>query len=484
MYVYFDSSWIDSSPATANTYNLPTATSSVLGGVKVGNNLSIDPVTGVLSAENSYSLPTASDLVLGGVKVGNNLSIDPVTGVLSAGNSYNLPTATSSVLGGVKVDASSITIDAGGIISVPAVASIGISNGIAQLGSDGKLAASQIPTSLSGAIVFKGTWDAATNTPTLADGVGTNGWEYTVSVGGTQNLGSGNITFVAGDYIIYNGTIWQRIPSTTIAEAGTLTGTTLNATVVNSSLTTVGTLTHLTVTNDINGSVTGNAGTVTNGVVTTGTYADPIWITSLAASKVGLGNVTNESKATMFASPTFTGTVTGVTATHVGLDNVTNESKATMFASPTFTGTVTGVTATHVGLGNVTNESKATMFSSPAFTGIVTGVTATRINPRTSSGATYLTLTPNIADFDQYNITDQNGTLTVAAPTGTPVDGNKLMFRIFTTTAGSAITWNATYTVIGTALPTVTVTNKTIYIGCIYNAANTRWDVIAVATQL
>ena len=68
-------------------------------------------------------------------------------------------------------------------------------------------------------------------------------------------------------------------------------------------------------------------------------------------------------------SPTFTGTVGGITATMVGLGNVTNESKATMFSSPTFTGTVSGVTATHVGLGNVTNESKATMFSSPTFTG-------------------------------------------------------------------------------------------------------------------
>jgi hypothetical protein len=39
---------------------------------------------------------------------------------------------------------------------------------------------------------------------------------------------------------------------------------------------------------------------------------------------------------------------------------------------PTFTGTVSGVTATHVGLGNVDNESKATMFSDPTFTGDVT----------------------------------------------------------------------------------------------------------------
>ena len=40
-----------------------------------------------------------------------------------------------------------------------------------------------------------------------------------------------------------------------------------------------------------------------------------------------------------------------------------------MFTDPTFTGTVSGVTATHVGLGNVTNESKATMFTDPTFTG-------------------------------------------------------------------------------------------------------------------
>jgi len=40
---------------------------------------------------------------------------------------------------------------------------------------------------------------------------------------------------------------------------------------------------------------------------TLGSYANPTWITSLAASKVGLGNVTNESKATMFTTPTFTG---------------------------------------------------------------------------------------------------------------------------------------------------------------------------------
>jgi hypothetical protein len=63
--------------------------------------------------------------------------------------------------------------------------------------------------------------------------------------------------------------------------------------------------------------------------------------------------------------------------TALGLGNVTNESKATMFSNPTFTGTVSGVTAAHVGLGSVTNESKATMFSNPAFTGVPIAPTAT-----------------------------------------------------------------------------------------------------------
>ena len=59
---------------------------------------------------------------------------------------------------------------------------------------------------------FVSTWNATTNVPVLADGVGTNGYYHLVEVGGTINLGSGNITFVIGDKAIYNGTIWQREP--------------------------------------------------------------------------------------------------------------------------------------------------------------------------------------------------------------------------------------------------------------------------------
>ena len=104
----------------------------------------------------------------------------------------------------------------------------------------------------------------------------------------------------------------------------------------------------------------GPAGPGSGDVSTLSLYSDPAWITSLAASKVGLGNVTNESKATMFASPTFTGTVAGVTATMVGLGNVTNESKATMFSSPTFVTPVLGTPASG-NLGSCTVDGTNTV---------------------------------------------------------------------------------------------------------------------------
>lgn len=49
-------------------------------------------------------------------------------------------------------------------------------------------------------------------------------------------------------------------------------------------------------------SVSGNAGTVTNGVVTTGSYADPAWITSINGSKVSGGITGNAGTATKLAT--------------------------------------------------------------------------------------------------------------------------------------------------------------------------------------
>jgi hypothetical protein len=60
---------------------------------------------------------------------------------------------------------------------------------------------------------YQGTWNATTNTPTLADGTGTASFFYRCVVAGTVNFGSGNITFSVGDDVYYSGTVWQRIPA-------------------------------------------------------------------------------------------------------------------------------------------------------------------------------------------------------------------------------------------------------------------------------
>lgn len=58
----------------ANNYTLPAATTTTLGGIIVGDRLSIDD-TGKLVATYTYTLPTASSSVLGGVKIGSNITL-------------------------------------------------------------------------------------------------------------------------------------------------------------------------------------------------------------------------------------------------------------------------------------------------------------------------------------------------------------------------------------------------------------------------
>ncbi len=65
---------------------------------------------------------------------------------------------------------------------------------------------------VSGAQTYIGAWNASTNTPSLADGVGSSGDYYAVSVAGSINLGSGVINFSIGDKVVYGTTdVWERI---------------------------------------------------------------------------------------------------------------------------------------------------------------------------------------------------------------------------------------------------------------------------------
>ena len=88
----------------------------------------------------------------------------------------------------------------------------GTANGYASLDSAGKVPYTQLPASI---MSYLGTWNATTNnSPTLADGTGDAGDLYRVATAGSQNLGSGSITYGVGDYVIYNGSTWEKSDST------------------------------------------------------------------------------------------------------------------------------------------------------------------------------------------------------------------------------------------------------------------------------
>jgi hypothetical protein len=66
---------------------------------------------------------------------------------------------------------------------------------------------------VSGALIYKGAWNASTNTPTLSSGIGTKGEYYVVSVAGNTNL-DGITDWQVNDWAIFNGLVWQKIDNT------------------------------------------------------------------------------------------------------------------------------------------------------------------------------------------------------------------------------------------------------------------------------
>jgi hypothetical protein len=167
-------------------------------------------------------------------------------------------------------------------------------------------------------------------------------------------------------------------------------------------------------------------------------------------------------------------------ASGAGVSSGTTNNIAKYIGATTLGNSLIFDTNTSIGIG--TSTPTATL--DVAGNGKFVVVDSTRVNPRVISVADAASITPNVAVGDQYNITALAQALTINAPVGVPVDGNKLTIRLLDNGTNRALTWNSTYTVIGTVLPTSTTANKMSYIGCIYNSADTRWDVIAVTTQV
>ena len=117
-----------------------------------------------------------------------------------------------------------------------------------QTGNSGKYLTTNGTTTSWGSIAggglsYQGTWNASTNSPTLASSVGTNGYYYIVGTAGSTNL-NGITDWQIGDWLLFNGSVWQKIDqselvtSITSADASivvTTTGSTVDLSVSQTS---------------------------------------------------------------------------------------------------------------------------------------------------------------------------------------------------------------------------------------------------------
>jgi trimeric autotransporter adhesin len=172
-------------------------------------------------------------------------------------------------------------------------------------------------------------------------------------------------------------------------------------------------------------SVTGNSNTVTNGVYTTGSYADPTWITSLAGSKI-TGAISGQAGSVANALTAGTGISYSAGTTYDGSAAITISNSApdqtvvlTSGTGISASGTYPSFTITNTAPDQVVSLAAGTGISTsgtyPSFT--VTNTAPDQVVSLTGAGTTSVSGTyPNftITSNDQYA-----GTVTSVSGTGT-----------------------------------------------------------------
>lgn len=267
----------------------------------------------------------------------------------------------------------------------------GAANGLATLDGSGKLTTAQIPAALVGALQFQGTWNANTNTPTLASGVGVTGQFYKVSTSGSTTI-DGISQWNANDLIMFDGTVWDKVDglsSEVLSVAGRTGAVTLAVADVSgaaplASPTFTGTPASVTAAVDTNTTqiattafVLAQAASATPIVDGTGAVG-----TSTRYARGDHVHPTDTTRAAL-ASPTFTGTPAAPTA---AVDTNTTQLASTAFvlaqaasATPLIDGTAAVGTSTRFARGDHVHPTDTTRaaLASPTFTGTPAAPTAT-----------------------------------------------------------------------------------------------------------
>lgn len=174
----------------------------------------------------------------------------------------------------------------------------------------------------------------------------------------------------------------------------------------------------------------------------------------------------------------------GVGAT--GATGPTGPTGATGPTGPTGATGATGVVNAWPGAGVPLSTGSAwgTSFTAPAVA--IAGTTDTqtltnkRNEPRTASSTTASTLTPDLSSANVYYRTTQTASLTINAPTGTPVIGEVIAIYVDATGA-QTLTFDATYIAFGAAFPAATTGGKTLMIVAQFNGTN--WKTTTATAQ-
>ena len=283
-------------------------------------------------------------------------------------------------------------------------------------------------SSVAGGLSYQGTWNASTNTPTLASGVGVNGYYYITATAGSTNL-DGITDWQIGDWLLFNGSNWQKIDQSNLVIS--VAGRTGAVTLSNTDISGLGTM---STQNASSVAITGGTATLTS--LTTPT------VQATNSGGLSLKNSAGTTQLSMGAG--------GGDNLSLNVSTNINGTNAQVDISPTGTGHVhikpTGVNSieiapTYVGdidnmiIGAVTPKNGSFVDLSVTGTTSFDGSQGTSGQVLTSAGSGNTPTWSNIPTLNQ-NTTGSAGSL---ATTNFTIEesGGKLLFKYGATTIAS-----------------------------------------------
>jgi len=159
-------------------------------------------------------------------------------------------------------------------------------------------------------------------------------------------------------------------------------------------------------------------------------------------------------------------------------------------ANNIFSGTITALTAGKMTIGGTDGDvivddaagESVTITMWETRRSSVDEIAALLRTPRVQSVTSSATVTPTFSD-DLVIITAQAAGLTLANPSGTAVHGFGIVIRIKDNGTARSISYGSQYRALGVTLPTTTVIGKTTYLAGIWNATDTKLDIVATGTE-